>query len=307
MADIASIDIGATNLRVGLVREGGEILRQHSERTDGEGVMEQIYGQLDSYPEFSGIGIASVGPLDSKKGIITNPPNINIRNLGIVKLLEKKYGKNAILLNDCVASVLAERAFGMGKGLENLVYVTLSTGIGAGVIVDGNVILGKEGNAHEVGHFIVDTESKLKCGCGSYGHWEAYCAGKNIPNFARHLLESEYAGKESALKRVGALSTEQIFKLAATDKVASEIVDRIGRINGIMIANIINTYDPELITIGGSIAINNKERVLAPILKYAKEYSINKMPRIAITPLEEKIWIYGGAAGFLHFDGRGML
>lgn len=308
MRKIAGIDIGATNLRVALIREDGKILEHHSERTDGKNLMNQIYNKLDSYEEFDGIGIASVGPLDSRNGVIVNPPNLEVRNLGIVKLLKQRYGKPCYLLNDCVAAVLAEQAYGEGKRADNLVYITFSTGIGCGVIVDKRALLGKDGNAHEVGHHVVDTESKLQCGCGGYGHWEAFCGGKNIPIFTRFLLEKEYKGERTALKEnMKSLNAELLFNLANSDEIASNIVDRICRINAIEIANIINSYDPELITIGGSVALNNEARMMEAVLKYTKKYAINRMPRITTTPLRDKIGIYGAAAGFLYYDKSGIL
>lgn len=309
MKKIVGMDIGATNLRIALMQEDGKILSQSSEKTDSKRLMEQIYCKLDTYGDFEGIGIASVGPLDSRKGIITNPPNIDIKDLHIIELLNKKYGKPAYLLNDCVAAVLAEKQFGMGKEVENLVYITLSTGIGCGVIADNRVILGKDGNAHEVGHYIVDTESTLKCGCGSYGHWEAYCAGKNIPQFAKFLLGSDYKGKETVLNNgtVVDLTSEKLFQLANTDVVAKEIVERVGKINAIEVAAIINAYDPELITIGGSVATNNEKWLMEALEKHVKNYTINRMPRISMTPLGSDIGIYGGVAGFLYFNGKGIL
>jgi glucokinase len=94
-------------------------------------------------------------------------------------------------LNDCAAAVLGERHFGAGKGLENLAYVTLSTGLGGGAIVDGHLLIGKDGNAVEVGHITIDPGSSLICGCGSPGHWEAYSSGSNIPNFVKHSLRDD--------------------------------------------------------------------------------------------------------------------
>ena len=91
------------------------------------------------------------------------------------------------------------------------------------------------------------------------------------------------------------------------EKVAKEIIGRVGKINAIEIANIINAYDPELVTIGGSVATNNQEWLLNSIEKYAKSYTINKMPKIALTPLGNDVGIYGAVAGFLYFDGKGIL
>lgn len=301
MRNVIGIDIGATNLRVALGNEEGRPVMVFSERTDGSRIMNQICSLADKFSDFEGIGIASVGPLNSYTGTILNPPNINIRNLKIAELLEGRYNVPCYLLNDCVASVIGERFLGAGKNVRNLVYVTLSTGIGCGAIVDDRVMLGKDGNAHEVGHCIVDINSKLRCGCGSYGHWEAYCGGKNMPKYAKYLLETEFQNEESTLRGVE-ITPEALFKLGRTDPTASRIVASIGRINAIEIANIINAYDPELVTIGGSIMLNNQEALMAQINVHTKNYIVNRPPKIMVTPLGDNIGLYGAIACVLQKD-----
>ena len=170
--------------------------------------------------------------------------------------------------------------------------MTWSTGIGCGAIIDGRPILGKDGNAHEIGHTVVDIEGKMVCACGKKGHWEAYCCGKNIPNFARFLVKKYKLSSEFDTRD---LTTEKLFSLAKKDKSASRIVNEILGINGIGIANIINVYDPELIVIGGSVMLNNKW-ALNTIKRHAKSYKYNRMPRIKTTKLGENATLYGAMA-----------
>jgi len=205
-----------------------------------------------------------------------------------------------------VASALGEQTFGAGRSVHHLVYLTLSTGIGCGAIVDDRIVMGKDGNAHEAGHCIVDPASPLRCGCGRYGHWEAYCGGKHIPAFARLLLRTAYRRRRTALRSdPQALTPERLFALAAADAVAAEIVDRIGMINGVQVANLIDLYDPELVTIGGSIALHNEARVLRPLRTYARRHTINRMPEIILTPLGEMIGVYGAVASVLYYGTGG--
>lgn len=195
---------------------------------------------------------------------------------------------------------MGEHEFGAGKNLKNLVYVTLSTGIGGGVYADNNLLLGKDGNAVEIGHMIIDPEGKLKCGCGKKGHWEAYCSGRNIPNFVRLVLREKFKVKNSLLfKQVGKdlskLTTELLFNCArAGDKLALQLVEEIGKLNAIGFTNLINAYDPELITVGGGLALNNPKLILDSIKKYVEDYL--RVPEIKITPLGERIVLYGAAA-----------
>lgn len=300
MGNIIAIDAGATNLRIALMGDNGRILSRASFATDGPNLLEQFYAGIEAFEAFEGIAVAFAGPISRKEGAILKAPNISAEKLYLVSTLEKKYGKKAVLMNDCVAAVLAEKYYGAGKNHDNLAYVTISTGIGCGVIVDGKALLGKDGNAHEVGHMVIDTISQLKCGCGGRGHWEAYCSGKNMPQYAKHLIQTEYAGQPSALSADGKnMSAEKLLGME-NDKVASEIIGKIGRLNAAGFANIINVYDPEIITVGGSVALKNK-RILEDIKDSVQEYAINRLPEIRLTSLGEDICLYGAAAGFMYF------
>ncbi|HLJ62102.1 MAG TPA: ROK family protein [bacterium] len=298
--NIVGIDIGASNLRIVLSDRSGRLREVSSEKTNAAELMEQIFAGLRRLSGFDAIGIAAVGPLDVKEGVILNPPNVRVRNLEIVRLVRTRFKRPCYLVNDCVAAVLGEKMFGAGRGVPNLVYVTLSTGVGCGVIVDGRVLQGKDGNAHEIGHCTVDVSGALRCGCGSYGHWEAYCGGAHIPAFARLLLRTEYRHAASALRGARrTLSPEALFRAARSDRVAAQIVERIGMFNGVGVANAINAYDPELVTIGGPIALRHAREVMTPIRRHARRYAINRVPRIVLTPLKDLVVVYGAVASVL--------
>lgn len=298
--NVVGIDIGATNLRIALSNRSGSLREISSERTNAANLMEQVFAGLRWLAGFDAIGIAAVGPLDVKEGVILNPPNVRVRNLEIVRLVRTRFKRPCYLVNDCVAAVLGEKVFGAGRGVANLVYITLSTGVGCGVIVDDRVLRGKDGNAHEMGHCTVDVPGTLRCGCGSYGHWEAYCGGKHIPAFARRLLRTEYRHSATVLRGTRqTLSPEALFRAARSDRVAAQIVDRICMINGVGVANAINAYDPELVTIGGPIALQHARQVMTPIRRHARRYAINRMPRIVLTPLRDLVVVYGAVASVL--------
>lgn len=297
MTFAVGVDIGGTNLRVCLGDEKGRIKTKLSEKLlveNKNSFSEQLKRMIKSLGnDFSAIGIGSAGLLDLKKGEISKPIHMPFRNIPIVKLLKEEFDVPVYLVNDCDAGVIGEKIFGLGKTEENLAYLTLSTGIGCGVIVDRKLVLGKDGNATEVGHFTVDLEGKLKCGCGGYGHWEAYCSGKNIPNFVKLLTKNNERFKTS----------EKFFEAAKSkNKLALEIVEKIGKINAIGISNINAAYDVSLITIGGSVALKNKDLILKPILGNLKSYSVNRIPKIAITPLGGDAVLQGTLAlAFNHY------
>ncbi|MEM3692964.1 MAG: ROK family protein [Candidatus Bathyarchaeia archaeon] len=310
------VDIGATNLRVALGTQEGRILAKLIEPTNirggAEGVslqigmmIRKILGSEVSTKDLKGIGIGSTGPMDLKRGAVVKASNLPWDFIPLVEPLQEAFGIPVRLLNDCAAAVLGEKVFGSGIGTQNLLYITLSTGIGAGVFIDGRLIMGKDGNAHEVGHFTIDFEGRLLCGCGKRGHWEAYCSGRNIPRYVKYLIDEakEFRAEERAGSlllaeaRSERLTTEGLFNLAkAGDSMALKIVERLGMLNAIGFADAINAYDPELITVGGPIALRNEELILPPIRKLVGNHTVNRVPEIELTRLGEDVGLYGAIA-----------
>lgn len=304
MSHIA-IDIGATNIRVAVGNENG-IKKRLSEPTDKKNGLQSVSAQiirmidkLSDKPKT--IGIGSIGPINTKTGTITNTPNYPFNQIPITKPLDEKYGIKSIMANDCSAAVLGEKIFGAGKGLKNIFYVTLSTGLGGGAIVDGHLLSGKDGNAPEIGHVTICHDSDLVCGCGAKGHWEAYSSGMNLPNFATAILrkidwKNSLLYERSSVKNTK-LDTKMIFDAAKEgDKTSLDIIEEVGKINTVGFANIVNTFDPELITVGGSVALNNPYLIMNPIKMNIDQYIINRKPKIMITPLLEDIVLFGALA-----------
>ncbi len=300
--DFIAVDIGATNIRVASGDRSG-LRSRLSEETDREngplGVSAQIVRMAHELgmDSMESVGVGSIGPIDIASGSIVDTPNLPFKDIPVAEPLQEEFHAPVSLLNDCAAAVLGERHFGAGRGLENLAYVTLSTGLGGGAIVDGHLLIGKDGNAVEVGHITIDPGSPLICGCGSPGHWEAHSSGSNIPDFVRHSLREGEGGSllyELAGGDLEALNAEILFSAAkAGDAAALRVVEELGRVNAVGFANVVNAYDPELVTIGGSIALNNPGLILEPILGNIGRHLLNRMPRIMITPLGEDVVLYG--------------
>ncbi len=300
------VDLGATNVRVASGNEKG-LGKKISERTDVHhgpvGISDQLIRMVKALGmgEISAIGVGSIGPIDVCTGGIVETPNLPFESIPVQEPLTSEFQVPVRMLNDCTVAVLGEKEYGAGRGLQHLVYVTLSTGLGGGAIVDGHILVGKDGNAVEVGHLTIDPGSTLVCGCGKRGHWEAYSSGSNIPNYARLLLR-EIEGKGSLLLELAGgdsqrITTETLFEAARDgDPTALTIVRRIGEVNAIGFADIVNVFDPQLITVGGSIALNNPDLILEPILANIDRHLINRRPEIMITPLGEDIVLYGAIA-----------
>ncbi len=301
-----AIDIGATNIRVATGDHNGlkrKIVRPTEVRHGPNGVSEQIIKLIESLREEepNAIGIGSIGPINLERGMITNTPNYPFQNIPIEEPLVDEYKVPVTIVNDCAAAVMGEQMFGAGQGKENLVYVTISTGLGAGAIVDDNLLLGKDGNAVEAGHFTLFPDSDIVCGCGCRGHWEGFSSGKNIPNFVKSQLTlKNWSGSllhRLADGKIEKVSAKTLYTAAKEgDEYSLEIVKKIGEINAIGFANIVNAYDPELITVGGSIALNNPRLVLDPIRENINKYTINRIPEIKITALGQDAVIIGALA-----------
>jgi len=316
------VDVGATWVRVAVADPEANILAKKKEAIDTEnelGISRQIeeltvelFAELGrKIPDLIGIGIASAGPMNREAGHLVSPSNIPLELVPLAEPLEAKFDTKVELINDGVSAVLAESKYGAGKEYENLVYITISTGIGGGVIVDGNLLIGKNGNAAEVGHFTIDKDEKLACGCGRRGHWEAYCSGSNIPGYVRWRLEELSSDEVSGplAQHVEAdfesFRARDLFIYARNgDGLALELVEEIGRLNAIGFAAVTEAYDPELITVGGGVALNNPELVLEPIKKRVKNHTQNEVPEILITPLEEENVLLGAIAMALSPPGE---
>lgn len=305
------VDVGASFIRIGVVDEGGNVVEKIKVPMPQEGNEDTvadiiIKGAKETlgrfYPSISAVGIGSIGPLDLKTGNVLIAPNLRwkVKRFRLYAPLRRALGLPVIIGNDAMASVWGEYLFGQGAGKSNVVYITLSTGIGMGVIVDGHLLVGKDGNAHEMGHAVVDVESDLQCGCGGYGHFEAIAGGGNIPRSARWYLERRYRGSMSELAlmvKEGKATTPDLFNgYRRGDPFASEFIDYVLKVMAAGIANVINAYDPEIVILGGSVFLNNPDIIMNGISKYIKRYVTNRMPEITGTRYGDDIGIIGAAA-----------
>jgi glucokinase len=318
--NLIGVDLGGTWVRVVLSDEKGNFKEKITEKVDkssSKAISKQIIRitrflcKKHGFDEATlrGMAIASAGPLNQKKGALIKPTNLPFEYVSLTKPIEEELAVPACLINDCVGAALGESTFGAAKGLDNYVYITISTGIGGGAIVDGTLLLGKDGNGHEVGHLTIDYSGRLMCGCGRRGHWEAYCSGRNIPNFVRMRvkeIDERIASESLLLKRsegdLSKLSAADLFLAAKNkDNLSIQLVEEIGVLDAIGIANVINAYDPSLITVGGTVTLKNKKMILSPIKKYVKEYAVNRVPKIMATPLGEDAGVYGAVAAVLKY------
>lgn len=307
-----AVDIGATNTRVALGGKEGIIDKvvfktpqEGDELTIARRIYEVIKQKYDrKLGSVRAIGVGTVGPLDLRKGKVTGTPNIGIHVFEIRDPLKEWLGKPVYVLNDAVAGVLGEKWFGIGKPYHNLVYITISTGIGGGIIVDDHLLLGKMGNAHEIGHIVVSYDSDIRCGCGGIGHWEAFAGGKNLPRLAKIIAEKKKPPVETPAYREsleGIIDPPKLFEYVRKgDLFARQVVEEMIKATIAGIASVINMYDPELITIGGSVFLYNIDILYEPIKNGVGKQIVTEKPLITPTPLKGDIVLYGALALAIH-------
>ncbi len=293
--EVIAVDVGGTYLRVALFSDGNlvEKVKELTPRSGGKlRIAERIAELVRLMGEPERVGVAVAGLIDVRRGEVLNMPNNPIRSFPLKGPLESMLSAPVLVINDCLAAAWGEH---LERGVDNLVYLTLSTGIGAGAVVNGNLLLGKDGNAHEVGHIVVDYKGR-RCGCGGRGHWEALASGRAIPRFARELAaswEGESEAKEAALK--GELDPPELFSLwREGDSFANFVVEELARVNAAGIATVVNVYDPEVVVLGGGIALNNPD-FIELTLSRLDEYVTNRKPSFKFPERGEDAVLFGVA------------
>jgi glucokinase len=275
---IAGIDIGGTKIAVAIAAPGGEIVARHSFPTNpARGPHEALNQTCDVLERLTSskslrltaIGIGCAGPLDLERGVVTSPPNLPLwREFPLRALVEDRFGIPVILDNDANAAALGEHLYGAGRGFKDLVYLTISTGIGGGIIADNKLVhrLG------EAGHITVQPDGAL-CNCGTRGCLEALCSGTAI---ARRAQEELLEGRQSKLKDMVQESKQVTAKTVedaaqAGDDVASEVWQETIGYLAIGIGSIIALLAPQAVILGGGVVAGAGEFLLAPLRKQLDE------------------------------------
>lgn len=268
---IVGVDIGGTNINVGVLPfEGGAPLALRTKPTEPQRgakfVVDRVVGLIEAAIEevmesqgvgrtaFAGVGIGSPGPLDRKTGTVISTPNLGWRNFPLRDLIRNAVGLPATLDNDANAATYGEWWLGAGRNVNTLVGITLGTGIGGGIVLDGELYHGASDAAAEIGHMTIDSTGR-KCKCGNYGCLEAYASG---PAIAARAIEGLEAGSASMLhEMVGDLAdirAETVFEaVVAGDRYATEVVHDTAKFLGAGLANIINVLNPEIVVISGGV------------------------------------------------------
>ncbi|MGM0470861.1 MAG: ROK family protein [Bacillota bacterium] len=275
---VVGIDLGGTKILTAMADLEGRLLattKLPTKPMDGvEAVIQRMVESVNqvlsdvgiSPSEVINVGVGCPGPLNTESGLIYFAPNLGWREVNLKQLLESELELEVIIENDANAAALGSKWFGVGQDYSDLIYLTVSTGIGSGIIINDQLYHGANDSAGEVGHMIVDPRSDVECNCGNRGCWEVLASGTALARLGRKAAQRD---STSLLNRLvddvtqidGAVVTQAARQ---GDDVACKIVEQVVDYLSIGVANLINLLNPDLIVCGGGV-LAAKELILPPL------------------------------------------
>jgi len=310
---VLAIDMGGTKVITAIISgEGQVVARDYHLTLADEGVqavINKVFSAVDhlldttdmSLSQLHGISIAAAGAIDTRRGLITSSPNLpGWCDISLRDMVREKYGVNTFLVNDASAAALGEHRFGAEKGVTNLIYITVSTGIGGGIIINGKLYCGSCGSAGEVGHMTIDVNGP-KCECGNVGCWETLASGTAVAKEAIRRLNN---GERSSLTeivggKIESITAETVGVAAQRgDSLALDVMTEAATYLGVGLVNLVNIFNPELIIIGGGMA-KLGDFLLAPARQVVRERAFQlpaQAVRIVPAELGDNAGVLGAAA-----------
>lgn len=306
------VDVGGMSIKGGLVSKDGKIVAKYTVPTNvydkdysiSEDIRKVIEGTMAeggvTVKDIIGIGIGQPGAVDSVHGVIRYSNNIALENVPVVDELKRYFDLPIKINNDANCAALGEQVFGAGKGYNDVVFVTLGTGVGGGFIINGKLFEGRECAGAEPGHMVIVADGE-RCNCGRRGCWEAYASVSALIRQTKAAMEKAPSSlmHEEAAKE-GKVSGMTAFVAAKRgDKEAQKVVDTYIRYVGEGLVNLANIFRPDVILLGGAIS-KEKERLTVPLQKMMDEESFgakfNPRVEVKIASLQNDAGILGAAA-----------
>jgi len=266
---VLAIDLGGTKIIAAIISNKGQVMaREYSLTLADEGleaVINRIFSAMDrllsqrsiNSSQLDSISIAAPGPLDFDKGLLTSPPNLpGWHDIPLRDIVKEKYKVNTFLINDANAAALGEHHFGAGRGVNNLILLTVGTGVGGGIIINGRLYSGTSGSAGEIGHMTIDVNGP-RCNCGNIGCLETLASGTAVAKEAIRRVRQEERSSliEIVEGKIENITAEKVSIAAqGGDSLASEVILKAATYLGVGIANLVNIFNPEIIIIGGRMA-----------------------------------------------------
>jgi glucokinase len=315
------IDLGGTKIGTGLVKRDGNVWARDyrlTEASQGRAVVidrmisaaRQVMDEAGlGADDIEAVGIGAPGPLDIPLGILTEPPNLpGWHNVPLKQIIEDELGIPAHLENDANAAAIGEYLYGAGQGTRHMIYVTVSTGIGGGLILDGQIYHGLTGGAGEIGHMTILPQGP-QCGCGNRGCLEAMASGTAIAREGQYLVSRGVPTliSELAEDASGGVSARTVVEaMRRGDEYATEIIVQAMSYLGIGMANLVNLFNPEMIVIGGGLT-NLGDRLLDPVRRGIALYAfamLAQQAQVTLARLGDDVGIVGAAGAAMMASGN---
>ena len=273
MLPVVGVDLGGTYIRAALADEVGEVRERRKVETLAREGVDAVVGRIVRAVEevsdgaaVAAVGVCSPGPLNSKTGVVYSPPNLlGWRDVPLAAMLRERLDVPVVVGNDANAAALGEFEYGAGRGFGHVIYVTVSTGVGGGIISDGRLLEGRRGAAGEVGHVVIEPDGP-PCNCGNRGCLETLVSGTAI---ARQAREAIAAGWETSVARLAegeprGVTAEVVARAAEEgDAFAVELMGMVSRWLGLGLAGLVHLFDPEVLIVGGGVT-NAGELLMKP-------------------------------------------
>ncbi len=311
---VLALDIGGTKLAAGVVGPDGQT---HSfvaapSRTElgPDAVLADLFELGRSavveadvpWSDVEAVGIGCGGPLDAARGVLIAPPHLpGWHDIPVAALAQKAFQRPALLENDATAAAAAEHAYGAGVGTRNMVYLTISTGVGGGAVIDGRLYRGSAGNGGEFGHVTVDCNGRICKGCGRRGCLEAYVSGTSI---AERTIEGMEPASSLATLAQQPTAVDVVEAAAAGDAYAARIWQETLDALACGLTSIVNLFEPELVVLGGGVTLAG-HALLDPVRRDVREQAMAPAGRtveIVTAALGERVGVVGAAA--IVYDAR---
>ncbi|HUS83091.1 MAG TPA: ROK family protein [Dehalococcoidia bacterium] len=306
---IGGIDLGATKILSVVVSDSGKLLAEDLRPTRGaEGPDAVIANMIASLRQaiasagdarLAAIGIDAPGPIDYASGVVTSPPNLpGWHDVPLASIIGKEFGVPCVLENDGSAAAFAEHRWGSGCGSRHMLFLTVSSGVGGGIIIDGNLYRGASGAAGEVGHMTINARG-ARCHCGRRGCLEMYASGIAIARIARRLVARRPDSLLARMARKEELSAKLVHEAADQgDEGARDLIVRAGRDLGAGLGSLINVFNPQVIVLNGGLT-KMGDLYLGPARETAQRESFEQSwsdVRIVVGELGDRAPALGAAA-----------
>ncbi|WP_028399207.1 ROK family glucokinase [Ectobacillus panaciterrae] len=308
---LVGVDLGGTTIKLAFISMYGEILHKWEIPTNlseqgkhitldvAKAINKKLHELGEVKHKLLGIGMGAPGPVDLATGVVYEGINLGWKDYPLKDLLEVETGLPVMIDNDANIAALGEMWKGAGEGAKDLVCVTLGTGVGGGVIANGEIVHGISGAAGEIGHITVVSENGAPCNCGKTGCLETVASATGIARLAKEALQksTENSALREILENNGTVTSKDVFDALHTDAIAKQVVEQMASYLGLAIANISNIMNPEKVVIGGGVS-KAGDVLLAPVQRYFEQYAFSrvaKSTKLAIATLGNDAGVIGGA------------